>query len=76
MGGGALTAAKWVRGRTGSEPRCAGPLRNYRFGVPTNPLPETQLPAGRYPATTSTVWLVSILVLVTEAVLVFGIPGP
>jgi hypothetical protein len=51
------------------------PLTNYRFGVSTNPLPETQLPAGRYPAATTTVWMVSILVLVTEAVLAFGIPG-
>jgi hypothetical protein len=50
-------------------------LTNYRFGVPTNPVSETQLPAGRYPATTRTVWVVSILVPVTEAVLAFGIPG-
>jgi hypothetical protein len=50
-------------------------LTNYRFGVHTNPSPETQLPAGRYPAATTTIWMVSILVLVTEAVLAFGIPG-
>ena len=57
------------------QPSLCDPLTNYRFGVPTNPVPETQLPAGRYPATTRTVWMVSILVLVTEAVLAFGIPG-
>jgi hypothetical protein len=60
-----------LRDRSRSEP-----LTNYRFGVSTNPLPETQLPAGRYPAATSTIWMVSILVLVTEAVLAFGIPSP
>jgi len=59
----------------GGERRHQDPLTNYRFGVSTNPLPETQLPAGRYPAATTTVWMVSILVLVTEAVLAFGIPG-
>ena len=57
-------------------PQPSDPLTNYRFGVSTNPLPETQLPTGRYPAATSTIWMVSILVLVTEAVLAFGIPGP
>lgn len=37
--------------------------------------PPTQLPSGRYPASQSTIWLVSILVLMTFAALAFGIPG-
>ncbi len=37
--------------------------------------PQTQLPRGRYPATATTIWLVSILVLLIEAALAFGVPG-
>ena len=37
--------------------------------------PQTQLPRGRYAATTTTIWLVSILVLLIEAALAFGVPG-
>lgn len=37
--------------------------------------PATQLPRGRYPASRATIWLVSILVVVTCAVLALGIPA-
>jgi hypothetical protein len=54
------------------------------MGVPTDPpadspgvpaAPPTQLPRGRYPATATTISVVSILVLVIEATLAFGMPG-
>ena len=57
--------------------------RIYFVGVPTEAAPadvpappQTQLPRGRYPATATTIWLVSILVLLIEAALAFGVPGP
>lgn len=54
---------------------------NYVVGVPSHAAvevpapPQTQLPRGRYPATATTIWLVSILVLLIEATLTFGVPG-
>lgn len=41
--------------------------------MPTKP--QNQLPQGRYPASATTVWVVSILVLVIEATLALGVPG-
>lgn len=37
--------------------------------------PPTQLPAGRYPASGTTIWLVTVLVVVTWVVLALGVPG-
>lgn len=37
--------------------------------------PPTQLPSGRYPASRTTIWTVTVLVIVTCALLAFGIPG-
>lgn len=37
--------------------------------------PRTQLPQGRYPASRFTIWLVSVIVVVTCVVLALGIPA-
>jgi hypothetical protein len=37
--------------------------------------PPTQLPQGRYPASRSTIWLVSMIVVLTGVILALGIPA-
>ncbi len=42
---------------------------------PPTSKPPTQLPPGRYPASGMTIWLVTMLVVVTCAILALGVPS-